>query len=166
MSRAGKTKGRTQALPRDWIGFLMTKDELERAIKVGRSPLCVDASRLEAFPGIVREVTILRDLRVMIEFNPYGYDEGGPRYVCSYADVDTVVQRLESYFGKPLACWENHNATGRYPEPLDGWTGASEAEAERFRAAVAARTLPLAEGDYEQESSYWMKIEGSHDAQD
>lgn len=138
----------------------MTRDELERAIKLGRKPLCVDASRVETFPSRVREVTILKSLEVMIEFNTYGHDEGGPTYIGRCPDLETLVEKLERFFGRPLSKWENHNASGRYPEPPDGWTGIPDPdEGERFVTVVAARQLRLPEGDFEQQSAFWAEVE-------
>ena len=90
---------------------------------VSNGGLCVDRSAVAGYDGYVREVTITKGLLVVVEFNPYDLDEGGPRYTCQYPDLDTVLNALERYFGRPFAEWENYDATGNYPDEPEGWTG-------------------------------------------
>jgi hypothetical protein len=138
----------------------MTRDEIEIALAVGRAGLCVDWSTMDGFPGRVRRVKILKDLSIMIEFHIRDLDEGGPIYRAAFRDLDAVIQTLERYFGRPVSDWENHTRTGRYPAPPENWSGEiSDEEQARFAALVAARAVPLPEGKFEQESSYWAKVE-------
>lgn len=137
----------------------MTKDELERAARLGRSGVCIDASTLDQHPGIVRKVTILRDLSLMIEFNTYGYDEGGPTYIAEYPDLQTMILALESYLKRPLTDWHNYTASGSYPAAPDGGTAAtSDDDLRRFAHAVANGQLPLPEGEFRLMEPYWNEL--------
>lgn len=138
----------------------MTREELETAIAVGAGGLCVDISSMDRFPSFVREVTILKGLFVMVEFNVYGQDEGGPRYEAAYSSLDEIVSDLTAYLGKGISCWENFRASGRYPDPPASWSGSlPREEADKFVAYVSSRQVDLPNERFRQMSSYWETLQ-------
>jgi len=116
----------------------------------------VDRACLCDFPNTVREVSVLRDLTVVVEFNDHGYDEGGPRYTKTYSEPEEVIAVLERYLGKPISAWENFTASGNYP-PAPKTVAADLVR--RFHVAVSKGLLALPEPDFVQRSGYWASVE-------
>lgn len=135
----------------------MRREFLERAARTGAAR-CVHCAPLDGFPGRVLEITVLGGLRVLVECHVYGHDEGGPRYLCTFDDLDRLVDAIQDLTGRPLTDWEDHTATGRYPQEPEGWTGAPSAEDEaRFLCMVAHGHLRPP--GFEACSSWWAAVE-------
>lgn len=61
-------------------------------LHVGRSrSVCVDCSLSENYPGWVRTITIESETELQVEFDVYGYDEGGLYVAIEYSDIDTLI---------------------------------------------------------------------------
>lgn len=98
----------------------MQKDEIMRYLEVGSSrTITIACDSCEKYPGYVRTITIQKDYIVKIEFEVYGYDEGGITYFIQYNCFELLIYSLEKYLGKKLDEWENINKTGYYPEPIN-----------------------------------------------
>ncbi len=78
--------------------------------------IIVDRSLSAEYPGYVRTITIQHNNIVKIEFEVYGYDEGGITYFIQYKNIDILIKSLEKYLSKDLVDWENVDQTGYYPE--------------------------------------------------
>ena len=77
--------------------------------------ITVDCSLSTEYSGYVWTITIQPDNIVRVEFEVYGYDEGGITYYIQYRNFDGLIKNLEKYLGKNLIDWENVNQTGNYP---------------------------------------------------
>lgn len=139
----------------------MTRQGLLRALSVGRRGVCVLCAPCPYFPSHVIEVTILRGLRVTVEYNAYGQEDGGPRYVADYCSVDALIDDVERFLNRGISQWENHTATGRYPEEPEGWTGLSSLEEDESFVGLVASGMLRPNENYRQTSSYWQEVEGS-----
>ena len=58
----------------------MTSEEIQLLLELNPS-LCLDVGLAEEFPGYVRSVYLREGNRVVVEFEPYGFDEGGAYFV-------------------------------------------------------------------------------------
>lgn len=83
--------------------------------------ITVDCSLSTEYSGYVWTITIQPDNIVRVEFEVYGYDEGGITYYIQYRNFDGLIKNLEKYLGKNLIDWENVNQTGNYPERPGNW---------------------------------------------
>lgn len=98
----------------------MQIDEILRYLEVSRSKtVTIACDNCEKYLGYVRTITIKRENIVTIEFEVYGYDEGGITYFIQYNNFELLICSLEKYLGKKLEDWENINQTGYYPEPIN-----------------------------------------------
>ena len=136
----------------------MTLEEIQRYLITGSGGVCVDRSIANPFPSRVREVTILRGNRVMIELNLFDQDEGGPRYLGQFDSLEDLVNCLEAYFERPVAAWQNFSRSGAYPPEPKDWTGTcSSPEHDRFLEAVLTNTLHLPACPLEQQVPFWSR---------
>src|SRR5688572_9153568 len=120
--------------------------ELERRLRVGRArSVCVDARPWPGLPGMERRVTIFADLRVIVELEVAGSDEGGgPSWLGRFATLDEVVVALEAYLGRPLASWQVEDVGEPFSAPID-------LDERRQRLAETIRDFPLpALGDFQR----------------
>lgn len=83
--------------------------------------IIIDCSLSAKYSGYVRTITIKHNNIVKIEFEVYGYDEGGITYFIQYKNIDILIKSLEKYLGKDLVDWENVSQTGYYPEQPNNW---------------------------------------------
>ncbi len=135
----------------------MTKEEIEAYLNVGKGKeVVVEISVIESLGGMVRTVTIREHCQVRIEFESWGYDEGGIYYIADYSELDSLVIALEQYFGKDISKWKNHTKTGDYPDKIDVENISSVQIGKAFRSDSAL--LPKF-GEYTlQGCSYWKSI--------
>ncbi len=97
----------------------MTIDEIMRYIEVGSTnSICVDRRILDDYQHIVRDVIIRKDCILTIEFNTFGYDEGGLIINIHYKDYKKLISSLESYLDINIENWTNINKSGWYPEQI------------------------------------------------
>jgi hypothetical protein len=70
----------------------MTKKEILLYLNVGkRHSIIVERKLLDEYAGYIREITILSEFKVMVEFNVHGYDEGGLIVYIKYDSLDQVI---------------------------------------------------------------------------
>lgn len=70
-------------------------------MEVSRSKtIIIDRSLLNQYTGYVRTITIKSGDIVKVEFEVYGYDEGGITYFIQYENIDILVKSLEDYLEK------------------------------------------------------------------
>lgn len=84
----------------------------------GSKTVTIACDNCEKYPGYVRTITIKQDNMVRIEFEVYGYDEGGITYFIQYSDFKGLIDSLEKYLNKTIEEWNIVNQTGYYPEPV------------------------------------------------
>ena len=78
--------------------------------------ICVSRSLLKEYSCIVRDVIINQNNVVKIEYNTYGYDEGGFCICFFYSDEQILIKSLEDFMGLSISSWNNITATDWYPE--------------------------------------------------
>lgn len=101
----------------------------------------IDCSLSTEYLGYVRTITIKPNNIAKIEFEVYGYDEGGITYFIQYKNLDILIKSLEKYLGKNLTDWENVNQTGNYPERPSNWEkGAGD---EKIRTDLISNNIKL-----------------------
>ncbi len=94
----------------------MTKEEILNYTEVGRTnSVCVNRILLDKYKNIVRDVIIKKDFKVQIEFNTYGYEEGGLVVDVYYENFDSLIYSIEDYFSLEISEWQNINKSGWYP---------------------------------------------------
>jgi len=134
----------------------MNKEEVQSYLNVGNDKeVVVDISTIEELGGMVRTTKITSPSRVSIEFDSWGYDEGGIYFKAEYPDLDKLIPVLEIYLGKDIASWENFTKTGNYPNKLDVTNLTPDELAEKFK--VNTSLLPDS-GKYTLHSDYWKPI--------
>lgn len=95
----------------------MNKNDIMQHLIVGRSKaIIIEQKRSKEYPGYVRTITIMRENIVRIEFEEYGWDEGGITYYVQFDTIEKLIESLEEYLGKTIENWDNINKTGTYPE--------------------------------------------------
>src|SRR5262249_49578016 len=95
----------------------MTRDEVFRYVSVGRSKsVHVDIRLMDEYPGYVRSVIFHDGNRVSVEFELYGFDEGGAYFWAEYPSLDAAIDSVEEFLGVLIEGWQNHNKTGNYPD--------------------------------------------------
>jgi len=99
----------------------MNVNEVISYIKTGSTKsVCVDRRLLDRYPGIVRDIVIKGNNRLHLEFNTYGYDEGGLIIELLYEDFDALISALEKYLHSNIIEWDNITKSGFYPKIMDG----------------------------------------------
>lgn len=97
----------------------MELNSLIQHMKLSRNKsVIVDRCIPKEYPGYVRTITIMQNSIVRVEFEVYGYDEGGIIYFIQYLDYECLVKNLEEYLTKKIDDWDNINQTGFYPEEM------------------------------------------------
>lgn len=95
----------------------MNISEIEGYIATGSSNMvCVDRSLLAEYPGFVRSVSIAEGFRIIVEYDVYGYDEGGVYIEFIYKDLCSAVTAAEAYLGVRPGMLGNFTKSGDYPE--------------------------------------------------
>jgi hypothetical protein len=134
----------------------MTLDELGNRLLVGRSrSVCVDIAMIPDLSGFVRTITIRPNNEVAIEFNSYGYDEGGACFVGKFDSLEGAATSVEEYLGVPMSAWASEH---EYPPPPPTALEVKASE-ERLASAIATEKLTLPRGSrFELEESYWSRF--------
>jgi hypothetical protein len=97
----------------------MTETEIFQHLQVGRAKsVCVDISLVPKNSSLVRHVRITHSLELIIEFLPFGFDEGGVVFKSDFESFDLLRSFLEEYLGQPLTAWHNYTKSGAYPDAL------------------------------------------------
>lgn len=138
----------------------MNSDEINRYLDVGASrSICVDRRLSSRYPGMVRDVTIVAPADVLLEFNAYGYDEGGLQIRLRYTDLEVLVSELEKFLGQEIDDWTNFNRSGGYPEQPTPMPDLESAGA-LLKADLAEDRLELPKGwvDLVIPSPYWKGV--------
>ena len=78
----------------------------------------IDRRIIPEYYSHVREIAIVDENTIAIEFNSYGYDEGGLTFYIEFRDIDELIVNMQEYLSCDIDSWENINRTGYYPEPL------------------------------------------------
>ena len=129
----------------------MTKEEILSYLSVGSTrSVCVDCSLSKIYPNTVRTITITNKANIIIEFDTYGYDEGGVNITIKYNNINILIQYLEKYLDLKLEHWENFTKSGKYPEKLEV---DFNAPGNKLKRDVLNKTLSLPLGGIE----YTMK---------
>ncbi len=104
---------------------------------------------------IVREIYIQKEFVVRIEFNDYGYDEGGFTIYFQYENMEVLVSSLECYLDKSIIKWENYNKTGSYPS-LDNIS----LQSKKFKDDLKSKNLYLPKEwiSYQVKNNYWLQF--------
>jgi len=126
----------------------MTRDEIAAYLKLGASRSVTVDVRI-VFGG-VRAVRIRCGNEVSVEFDSWGYDEGGAYFRNQYRDLPAAVSALEVYLGDPIENWHNFSKSGKYPE--------QPSEASSWVEALVSGLLKLPDGDYNPISSLARQI--------
>jgi hypothetical protein len=73
-------------------------NEIQKCL-AGRSSksVCIDRCVLTEYVDTVREIYILKENRVRLEFNCNGDEDGGLSYYLKYNNLDDLVASLEDY---------------------------------------------------------------------
>jgi len=79
------------------------------------SSVVVDCTVIESLGGMVRTTTIFPEVKVRMEFESWGHEEGGIYFTAEYDILPSLVAALETYFGSPIRNWKNISRTGYYP---------------------------------------------------
>jgi hypothetical protein len=137
----------------------MIKAEILSHIHVGRSrSVCVDCSLSENYLGWVRTITIESETELQVEFDVYGYDEGGLYVTIEYSDIDTLINQLEIYFNLKLEQWENFTKSGKYPELKDKVDFEKSGNQLKRDLVDKRLSLPNRGIRYTIKSTYWKNI--------
>ena len=140
----------------------MTKDEILKYIQIGSTrAVCIDRCLLDQYPGYVREVIIMQDTILKVEFNQYGYDEGGLSIKVYYDEFDKLINAAQNYIGADIERWENINRTDWYPH-FEKKVDYNESGL-KLKYDLKNKTLSLPENGikYQIPDGYWKKIADS-----
>jgi len=97
----------------------MNKNEILQYLHFGRyKKVIIDRRIIPEYHSHVREVVIVDENIIAIEFNSYGYDEGGLTFYIEFRDIDELIVNMQVYLSCDIDSWENINRTGYYPEPI------------------------------------------------
>jgi len=143
---------------------MMNISEIEAYISVGSTnSVCVSKHLLDEYPGLVRSVSIAAGNRVLVEFDTYGYDEGGLLVEFIYGSLSEAIYSIGLYLGAGIEHWENFNRSGNYPSPPgDVDFLSSEALFER-NLSMCAVELPTGWLEKRIPSTYWREIAGEQE---
>lgn len=90
--------------------------EINRYLATGSEPyVCISRQYFTDDLNKLREIYIGKDNLVKLEFNTWGYDEGGLIIEFNYADEHSMIASLENFLQIPIENWENFNKIGNYP---------------------------------------------------
>lgn len=137
----------------------MDKNEVLKYIEVGSTnSICVDRRLLKRYPGFVRDIIVMKGFVLKIEFNTYGYDEGGLIIKIYYEDNDTLIDSLEKFLKLCIQDWKNISKTNWYPE-LNEDIDFIKASF-KLKQELANDKLPLPSNGikYEIANGYWRDI--------
>ncbi|MCT4597247.1 MAG: hypothetical protein N4A50_05140 [Vallitalea sp.] len=137
----------------------MTKNEIINYIKVGRAKsVCVDIRLVDNYPGYVREIVIMEESILKIEFNIYDFDEGGLVIEIIYDDFDKMICKIEEYIGLYIEDWKNVNKTGWYPELKEKVDFKQSGLILKQDLVTKNLLLPLGGVQYEIRCGYWRDL--------
>ncbi|MCP4179262.1 MAG: hypothetical protein GY756_15995, partial [bacterium] len=135
------------------------KDEIVRYLKAGRTKsVCVDRCLCNTYPGYVRDITIRDQNMINVEFNIYGYNEGGLLIEITYDRFDILLSSVGKYIDKSIDKWKNINKTGWYPtieQEIDFNDSGIKLELD---LAEKKLSLPKGGNQYTIPSDYWRDI--------
>lgn len=98
----------------------MNEKEILNYIDMSRNKsICIDRCLLEKYPGYVREITIMKDKILKVEFNVYGYDEGGLIIKVYYEDYNKLFNAVQEFINIGIQEWENFSKSDWYPNLED-----------------------------------------------
>jgi len=137
----------------------VTKEKIINYLTVGNTKsICIDKCLTDEYPGYVRETTIMSGNIVRVEFNNYGYDEGGLTIKVYYKDLDELLTAIQEFIGAKIEDWENYNVTGGYPtleQEVD-----FESSGKKLKEDLVKKTIkiPLNGCKNEIPEGYWKDI--------
>lgn len=137
----------------------MDKYEIVNYIKVGKNKsICIDRRLVDNYPGFVRDIIIMSDIIVKVEFNIYDYDEGGLSIKIFYHDFDQLIRAIEDYINVRIKNWVNISKTDWYPT-LDRDVDLDKS-ALKIKQDLVSKTLALPLGGikYEIPEGYWKDL--------
>jgi hypothetical protein len=137
----------------------VTRDEIERYANLSRSRCAkVDVSLSAEYDGYVRSVAICAGNEVRVDFEQYGYDEGGFYFHARFDSLDGAIRAVEEFLGTAHTEWRNYSATGDYPEPME------HADARqgyrKLEAAAASGTVILPPGRFSRRGAEPDSVRG------
>jgi hypothetical protein len=137
----------------------MTKKEILYYINVSYSiTICVDCSLSEEYPGWVRSITIKSETQLIVEFDIYGYEEGGLYINIKYHDLETLIGELENFLFIKLDNWKYFTRSGEYPQQKNQFD--LNQSGKKLKQDLVNKKLRLPKGgiEYSIQSIYWKNI--------
>lgn len=133
----------------------MTIDEVALFLTLNRF-LCLALKIDEDFPGYVRSVFLRDGNQVVVEFEQFGFDEGGAYFYAEYPSLTDAVTDLEDFLHFSVTEWRPLSESVDYPA-VSGLLEVTEGT-RKLAAAIANQTVPLPKrAVYElRGSSYWL----------
>lgn len=137
----------------------MTKEEILNYIRMAKSKsVCVNRCLSVQYPGYVREITIMKDNILKVEFTQYGYDEGGVCVKIYYNEFDNLISEMERYMGVKVEDWENASKKDCYPDL--GNDVNFEETVKKLKIDLKNKAVKLPENgiEYKFVEGYWKDI--------
>lgn len=120
--------------------------------------LCVDRKLSDKYYGFVRDLTIVDKLKVSVEYNTYGYDEGGLTIILLYSTQEELIESLEKYIGAAMDDWDNINCSGFYPDSPGDVDFESSGKVIKTDLSNRCLDIPKGWSDIEVLGNYWLGI--------
>ncbi|NTX41721.1 hypothetical protein HUA78_45615 [Myxococcus sp. CA033] len=132
----------------------MEIEEIRRRMLTSKGKVCVvDVSESSSFPGYIRTIGIRAESVVDIDYEQWGYDEGGAYFTAKYPSLDDAVSAVEQFLGTKYGDWPSLPA---YPECAAGQAAEGHAH---LTMAIATGTVPLPAGAaWRLGAGYWSKF--------
>ena len=137
----------------------MDKEEIMQYINLGKDKsICIYRGLSPIYPGFVREIIVMREMALKVEYNSYGYDEGGLAIKFFYNDYDKLFAAIAEYIGKPIELCENISKSGWYPELIQEVD--YNESSKKLISDLINNTLSLPSGweTYEIPEGYWKDL--------
>ncbi len=137
----------------------MNYNEIESYLTVGSTKsLCVDRKLSIKYQGFVRDLTIVDKLKVSIEYNTYGYNEGGLTIILLYNSQEKLIDSLEKFIGTTMDEWENITRSGFYPDSPSNID--FELSCKILKADLSNKCVDIPKGwaDMKVLGNYWSDI--------
>lgn len=94
----------------------MTLTEIESHLAVGRErSVCVLRRIAPQFPGWVESYVICAPVRLLVELEPHGFQEGGFQFWGTFPALPDLIRACEIHLDLPHSLWSNRTKSGEYP---------------------------------------------------
>jgi len=138
-------------------------EEIKNYLTISRDKsIVIDNSISDCYMGFVRKITVFKDLSVSIEFNDYGYDEGGIEFEGNFKSLEELCSAMEEYLGSAVDDWINFSATGEYPKEPENIGLIRKESRDKLDADIKAASVSLpVEGNFIILGSQYVSLWGS-----